>query len=107
MKKLALAVVAAAAFTGSAVAADMPARTYSKAPPPAPIAVANWTGCYVGGGGGYGLWNQENTLFVDPPLVAVRTPASATATAGGRGYFGTVQGGCDYQFSLASWQVVV
>jgi outer membrane immunogenic protein len=107
MKKLALAVVAAAAFTGSAGAADMPARAYTKAPPPPPVAVANWTGCYVGGGGGYGLWNQENTLFADPPLVAVRTQASATATAGGRGYFGTVQGGCDYQFSMASWQVVV
>ena len=30
-----------------------------------------------------------------------------TATAGGRGYFGTVQGGCDYQFGLGSYNLVV
>jgi outer membrane immunogenic protein len=107
MKKLALAVVAAAAFTGSAGAADMPARAYTKAPPPPPVAVANWTGCYVGGGGGYGLWNQENTPFVDAPPLAVRTPFGPTQTNGGRGYFGTVQGGCDYQFAVGSWGVVV
>src|SRR5437868_1627322 len=107
MKKLALAVVAAAAFTGSAGAADMPARAYTKAPPPPPVAVATWTGCYIGGGGGYGLWNQENTGFVDPPLVAVRTQATTTGTAGGRGYFGTVQGGCDYQFPVGTWNFVI
>jgi len=64
MKKLVLALTAVAAFTGSAIAADLPARTYSKAP--APVAYApSWTGCYLGGGGGYGLWNQENTHFDD------------------------------------------
>ena len=30
-----------------------------------------------------------------------------TFTNGGRGYFGTVGGGCDYQFSVGSWQMVV
>lgn len=106
MKKLALALVAATAAltTGSAVAADLPARTYSKAP--APVAVANWTGCYIGGGGGYGLWNQENTPYFDPPFAVVRTPGSPTQTDGGRGYFGTVQGGCDYQFGTGPWSFV-
>jgi outer membrane immunogenic protein len=103
MKKIVLALSAIAAFTGSAIAADLPARTYSKAP--AMVAVApSWTGCYVGGGGGYGLWNQENTSFDDgPPRVQI----TDTTTAGGRGYFGTVQGGCDYQFALASYNLVV
>ena len=32
MKKLVLALTAIAAFSGSALAADLPARTYSKAP---------------------------------------------------------------------------
>jgi outer membrane immunogenic protein len=32
MKKLVLALSAVAVFSGSAVAADLPARTYSKAP---------------------------------------------------------------------------
>jgi len=64
MKKLMLALTAAAAFTGSAVAADLPARTYSKAP--APVAYApSWTGCYVGGGGGYSLYSADSSQ-VDP-----------------------------------------
>src|SRR5258705_9509455 len=60
MKKLAIALTAIAAFTAPAFAADMPVRTPVSVP--APVAYApSWTGCYVGGGGGYGLWNQENT----------------------------------------------
>jgi outer membrane immunogenic protein len=103
MKKLALALSAVAAFTGSALAADLPARTYSKAP--APVAYApSWTGCYVGGGGGFGMWNQENTSFLDGPP---RTQFTETTTNGGRGYFGTVQGGCDYQFGLGGYNLVV
>jgi outer membrane immunogenic protein len=104
MKKLVLALSAVAAFTGSAIAADLPARTYSKAP----VMVApmpSWTGCYIGGGGGYGLWNQENTSFDD--TVIPRLQFSNTETAGGRGYFGTVQAGCDYQFPLGSYNLVI
>ena len=99
MKKLALALSVAAAFTGSAIAADLPARPYTKAPPPPVAAVASWTGCYVGAGGGYGMWDQENTLFRS---TAPRDQLTDTFTAGGRGYFGTVQGGCDYQFGVGS-----
>jgi outer membrane immunogenic protein len=97
MKKLVLALSAVAAFAAPALAADLPARTYSKAPAVVAAPAPTWTGCYVGGGGGYGMWNQENTSFVDfaPP----RTQISDTSTTSGRGYFGTVQGGCDYQFS--------
>ena len=60
MKKIALALTAVAAFTGSALAADMAPRTYSKAP--YDCAVPTWTGCYISGGGGYGRGNHENTL---------------------------------------------
>jgi outer membrane immunogenic protein len=103
MKKLVLAVAAIAAFTGSALAADMAPRPYTKAPPPVVAPVANWTGCYVGGGGGYGMWNQENTPFLDATGIAI----APTSTTGGRGYFGTVQGGCDYQFAAAGQQFVI
>jgi outer membrane immunogenic protein len=103
MKKLAITLFAVTAFTGSAIAADLPARTYTKAPPAPVMAAANWTGCYLGGGGGYGMWNQENTTFVGPgpggPVLL-----ADTATTGGRGYFGTVQAGCDYQFA-GNWLV--
>jgi outer membrane immunogenic protein len=102
MKKLVLALSAVAAFTGSAIAADMAPRPYTKAPVAVAAPVPTWTGCYVGGGGGYGMWNQENTT-VDLP----RLPRSATTTEGGRGYFGTVQGGCDYQFGAMGQQFVI
>ena len=56
------------------------------------------------GGGGYGLWNQENTAFTNgPPSVQF----SATTTTGGRGYFGTLGGGCDYQFPALGTQFVI
>jgi outer membrane immunogenic protein len=108
MKKIAIALTAMAALTGSAVAADMAPRAYTKAPAPV-VAVANWTGCYVGGGGGYGIWNQDNTLFDDTAVLrgGARVQTTAPATAGGRGYFGTIGGGCDYQFAVGSNQFVI
>jgi outer membrane immunogenic protein len=112
MKKMLLALAAVAAFTGSASAADLP-RPYVKAPPPPPVAVANWTGCYVGAGGGYALFDQENTGFDDgvgAPLTrggGVRTRITETVDTGGRGWFGTVQAGCDYQFGLGAHQFIV
>ncbi len=91
-----------AVASGSAMAADMalPPPVYKAPPPPAP----NWTGCYVNGGGGYGLWNQDQYSETYPGLVA----GGPTSTSGGRGWFGTVGGGCDYQFNaLNTWNVVI
>jgi outer membrane immunogenic protein len=109
MKKLILALTAAAAFSAPVLAADMAPRAYTKAPV-AVASVVNWTGCYVGGGGGYGMWNQENTHYDDRNVLAGKGPrilADSTTTTGGRGYFGTVQGGCDYQFGMIGQQFVV
>ena len=109
MKKIALALTALAALTGTVSAADLAARPYTKAPAPV-AAVASWTGCYVGGGGGYGIWNQENRGYDDRAALAGIGPRLQTtnmATAGGRGYFGTGQVGCDYQFALGSWNMLV
>lgn len=103
MKKLALALAATAAFAGQAIAADMPARV-TKAPPPVVVPVANWTGCYVSGGIGYSLWQQENTDYVNGPP---RTQLTGQWDAGGRGWTGRAQAGCDYQFALGTWNVVV
>jgi outer membrane immunogenic protein len=100
MKKLFLAVAGLALLTGSAFAADMtppPAPMY-KAPPPPPPAVS-WTGCYVNGGAGYGVWNIDQNEETDPGLAAL----TSTTTSGGRGWFGTAGGGCDYQFTLGSF----
>jgi opacity protein-like surface antigen len=41
------------AALGSAGAADLPPPVYKSVALPPPAPVYNWTGCYVGGGGGY------------------------------------------------------
>jgi outer membrane immunogenic protein len=78
---------------GAANAADLPmtpAPVY-KAPPAA--TGYSWTGCYVGGGAGYGWWKQYS--FVTGP----GGPITAPMTNGGNGWVGQGQFGCDYQFS--------
>jgi outer membrane immunogenic protein len=82
MKRLLLSAAASIAFAAPALAADMPARTYTKAPVYSPPAlIYNWTGFYIGGhvGGAF----ADNTSF---------------AGSGGR-FEGGVQGGFDYQFT--------
>ena len=92
------AVIAAAIFSlgaaQSAVAADMPAKVPIVK---APMAVATpWTGFYVNGGIGYGIWAADETIV---------TPATGacficeTQVAGGKGWLGTIGAGYDYQFS--------
>ena len=94
MKKVVLAATAAVALTGSAFAADIAVK--SRAPAPAPVyRAASWTGLYIGVGGGYGMYNQDNTTVTNPGGVAF----DVLHTDGGRGYFGTVQVGADYQFN--------
>ena len=62
MKKLLLGAAAFIAFAAPAVAADMPARTYSRAPAyTAPALVYNWTGFYIGGHLG-GAFAGDNSL---------------------------------------------
>jgi outer membrane immunogenic protein len=82
MKKFLLATVALVALgaTVPALAADLPARTYTKAPAYA-APIYNWTGFYVGGhiGGAF---------------------AGNSSLTGSDGRFlGGIQGGADYQFA--------
>jgi outer membrane immunogenic protein len=78
---------------GSANAADLPLHAPAYAPPP-PAPIYNWTGCYVGAGGGYAFWQQDS--FVVSPGGA---PLTASQSNGGKGWFGQGQVGCDYQFT--------
>jgi outer membrane immunogenic protein len=104
MKKLVLALTALAAFTGSASAADLAARPYTKAPPPV-APVYNWTGFYVFGGGGGGLWNADSNIQSTGVVGALGGlgPAGTALTRdhrlGGSGWFGTVGLGYDWQFN--------
>lgn len=97
MKKLVIALTALAAFTGSASAADLAARPYTKAP----VAVApayNWTGFYIFGGGGGGIWSANGG--VDSTATGACIICTNTRT-GGDGWFGTVGAGYDWQ--SAAW----
>ena len=94
MKKLAIAVTAVAVFTGSAIAADMPVKSQPIAPV---VRAMSWTGCYVGAGGGYGMYNQDISNVTSGGFGGLGT--DETLTLGGRGWFGTGQVGCDYQFA--------
>jgi outer membrane immunogenic protein len=87
MKKFLLGGAALIAFAAPALAADIPARTYTKAPVyTAPQAVYNWTGFYIGGHLG-GAFAGNNSL----------------EGSGGR-FMGGVQGGADYQFAT-NWVI--
>ena len=101
MKKLVIALTAVAAFSAPAFAADMAAKAPLRAA--APVAYApSWTGCYVGGGGGYGLSNMETQQVIVPANVA----RNREFDQGGKGWIGTLQAGCDYQFPLGTNQFV-
>jgi outer membrane immunogenic protein len=95
MKKLALALAAMAALTGQALAADMAVKARPVAPPPPPV--ANWTGCYISGGVGYGLFDHESSGPRDTFDGAL---LGAPADFGGRGWLAGGGGGCDYQFGF-------
>ncbi|KRR15264.1 hypothetical protein CQ14_28525 [Bradyrhizobium lablabi] len=92
MKKLVIALAAAAAFSAPAFAADMAAKAPRVAAVPAPV--ASWTGCYIGAGGGGAYTNNDHNEIV----TATGLPRSFNETSGARGWFGTVGAGCDYQF---------
>src|ERR1700732_2392343 len=87
MKKFLLGGAAIIALAAPAFAADMPARTYTKAPVyTAPEVVYNWTGFYIGGHLG-GACAGNNGL-----------------QGGGGRFLGGVQGGFDYQFAT-NWVI--
>src|SRR4051812_28635817 len=101
MRKLVLALAALGAVSTSASAADLAARPYSKAPAPMVGAGYNWTGFYIFGGVGGGLWNADSNVVTYPGLVAL----TRDQRLGGSGWFGTVGAGFDWQMS--NWVIGV
>lgn len=85
MNRLALAVAAAVlSLTGSASAADLAARPYTKAPAVAAAPVYDWSGMYVGGAAG-GAWHTTSGDFYNafPPGFFWRTDSRSDWIAGG------------------------
>jgi outer membrane immunogenic protein len=91
MNRLTLAAAAMLAFSGSALAADLPSQPYTKAPamvqPP-----QSWTGFYVFGGIGGGVWDADGNTS------AAGLGLTRDQRTGGNGWFGTVGAGYDWQF---------
>jgi outer membrane immunogenic protein len=104
-----LAVAFSLGVVQAASAADMPVKAY-KAPVAAPAAFS-WTGCYIGGHGGYG-WGRNRNNFNDAirsdPTEGGETFAAEFASFD-HNTNGAVlggQAGCNYQFQQ-NWVVGV
>jgi outer membrane immunogenic protein len=89
MKKSILSLVALIAFSGIAVAADMPVKGVA----PAYAPVVNWTGFYLGGHIG-GAWSNTNAT---DPTGATFAPLGAGIDVNGSGFAGGGQLGYNWQ----------
>src|SRR5262245_57331891 len=93
LKRLSLTCSAILAFGGSALAADIPVKAPVLKAPEA--AAMSWTGFYLNGGFGYGLWTAETTVVV-PGGVCV---LCENQIQGGKGWLGVVGIGYDRQLT--------
>jgi outer membrane immunogenic protein len=105
MKRILGGAIVAAALSGSALAADLPSRTYTKAPAAAAPAY-NWSGWY--GGLNAGWVGGSGSVSNDASIVSTSSaPVNAEAMASGAtntsdkssGFIGGGQFGYNYQFS--------
>ncbi len=90
--------IAFGTISHAALAADLPARPTYKEPAAVPV-VTNWTGVYLGAGGGYGVYNADTTSTANVLPPGPGLVITDNGRAGGRGWFGTVQIGADWQFA--------
>jgi outer membrane immunogenic protein len=61
--------------------------------------VYNWTGFYIFGGAGGGLWNADSNVQTSFPTVPAGVALTRDQRVGGDGWFGTVGIGYDWQFN--------
>jgi outer membrane immunogenic protein len=97
MKGFLLATTAIAAFgiATQASAADLPARPYTKAPPPMIAAIYDWSGFYIGANGGWGSSRNCWDAFVDGVFLASDGCHDATGGVGG--------GQIGYRWQASNW----
>jgi len=82
-----------------ALSADLPARTYTKAPAVVAAPIYNWSGFYAGLNGGGG-WSREcYTLTSVAGAPIANTPSEGCHSASG----GLVGGQVGYRWQIASW----
>jgi len=104
MKKILVGAIGAFALSLSAPAsaADLAARPYVKAPPPAIAAIYDWSGFYIGinGGGGssHTCWDFLDTTGAFTGVAGTRLREGCNNATGG-----TVGGQIGYRWQAASW----
>ena len=96
MKKVLLSTVALIAFAAPAAAADLAARPYTKAPPPAIAAVYDWSGFYIGANGGWGS-SHKCWDFTTPAGTFVAAEGCHDASGG------TAGGQVGYRWQAGTW----
>jgi outer membrane immunogenic protein len=79
-----------------ATAADLPARTYTKAPVTVPVAVYDWSGFYIGANGGWGS-SHKCWDFTTPAGAFLFAEGCHDATGGVAG------GQIGYRWQASSW----
>ncbi|MDO8979102.1 MAG: outer membrane beta-barrel protein [Afipia sp.] len=104
MKTLLIAAAVAGLAATGAQAADIAARTYTKAP--ATVPYSNWTGFYAGVSGGYGGSDRDSVVSPNDASSIILFPAGgvgSTALGPSRlnasGGFGGLQAGYNWRFS--------
>jgi len=99
MKRILLSAIATVALAAPALAADLAARPYTKAPPPVIASIYDWSGFYIGlnGGGGssHKCWDITNSGGVIAPQPFPEGCHNATG--------GTVGGQIGYRWQASSW----
>jgi outer membrane immunogenic protein len=99
MKRILLGIATAASMLATgALAADLPAKVYTKAPPPV-VEVYNWTGFYIGGNIGYS-WGRSSdystlTNGVGTVLFANSSAVNLNGVVGG--------GQVGYNWQVQNW----
>jgi outer membrane immunogenic protein len=107
MRAAALAIVTSLAISAAgapALAADLPAKPYAKAPVLADPGY-NWSGFYIGVNAGYGFADRHNVNLTLPPFFSFPDTAGSVPTAlslSPRGFIGGAQAGYNWQFNR-SW----
>ncbi|MBC7577065.1 MAG: porin family protein [Tardiphaga sp.] len=104
MKRFLLGLAGVVGLAGPAVAADLPARIYAKAPIADPV--YNWTGLYLGvnAGGAWGRSAAATSTVFSPTGYFAATSVPAIALAGnqqlnGSGFTGGLTAGYNWQSS--------
>ena len=98
MKKILLTTTGLIALgMAPAIAADLGARPYTKAPPVA-VAVYDWTGFYVGANGG---WGTSHNCSTNTAVLGIPVPPTALGCHDADG--GTVGGQIGYRWQAGNW----